>query len=372
MVLLLWALILTVLVNCAYFLLFTKFSFLKNSESITYPVVKNTSKPHGISLLICAKNEAENLKTHLPLWLDQDYPNFEIILINDASSDDTLEIMEAFASENPNISIVNVVNNEAFWGSKKYALTLGIKRAKNLQMLFTDADCRPASKQWMSSMVSQFSDEKQLVLGYGPYLKRPGFLNRCIRYETLLTALQYFSYAKAGIPYMGVGRNIAYTTDLFYGNNGFTSHMKISSGDDDLFVNEVGTSKNTAICFAGEAFTYSLPKRSWKAWWLQKKRHITTAKYYKPKHKFLLGTYYLFNFLFWILLISSFCLLNWQTVLIIIGLRFVFQYVVVGMAASRLNEKDLIPFIPALELFLVFAQLSIFISNSISKSTRWK
>jgi glycosyltransferase involved in cell wall biosynthesis len=369
---LLWALILTVLVNCAYFLLFARFSYLNNSESANPSTYKNTADSPGISLLVCAKNEAENLKVQLPLLLKQDYPNFEIILINDASRDNTQEVMEAFASENPKISIVNVVNNEAFWGSKKYALTLGIKRAKNQRMLFTDADCHPGSKQWLSIMVSHFSNKKQLVLGYGAYLKRPGLLNRFIRFETLLTALQYFSYAKAGIPYMGVGRNIGYTTNLYYGNNGFTSHMKIPSGDDDLFVNEVGTSKNTAICFADEAFTFSLPKRSWNAWWLQKKRHITTAKYYKPKHKFLLGTYYLFNLLFWILLIASVLLLNWQTVLIIIGLRFTFQYVVVGKAASKLNEKDLIPYIPVLELFLVFAQMSIFISNSISKSTRWK
>jgi glycosyltransferase involved in cell wall biosynthesis len=323
-------------------------------------------------LLVCAKNEAENLKKYIPLWLEQEYPNFEIILINDASNDATLEVMEAFAAENSEISIVNVVNNEAFWGSKKYALTLGIKRAKNQRMLFTDADCQPASKEWLSSMASNFSDQKQLVLGYGAYLKHPGLLNRLIRYETLITALQYFSYAKAGIPYMGVGRNLGYTANLYYDNNGFTSHIKIPSGDDDLFVNEVGTSKNTEICIAEEAFTFSLPKRSWKAWWLQKKRHITTAKHYKPKHKFLLGFYYLFNLLFWILLISSFLLLNWQTVVIVVGFRFAFQYVVVGMAASKLAEKDLIPFIPILELFLVFIQMSIFISNCTSKSIRWK
>ena len=369
---LLYALGLAVLVNCGFFLLFSKFSFLKISESGTRTAVKNTLKSPGISLLVCAKNEAENLKMHLPLWLEQDYPNFEIVLINDASNDDTQKVMEAFAAENSKISIVNVVNNEAFWGSKKYALTLGIKRAKNKRMLFTDADCVPGTRQWLSIMASYFSDQKQLVLGYGAYLKRPGLLNRLIRYETLLTAVQYFSYAKVGTPYMGVGRNLGYTADLYYGNNGFTTHMKIPSGDDDLFVNEAGTSKNTAICFAEEAFTFSVPKRSWIAWWLQKKRHITTAKHYKPRHKFLLGTYYSFNLLFWILLIGSFLLLNWQVVVIIVGFRFTFQYVVVGMAASKLKEKDLIPFIPVLELFLVFIQMSIFISNSASKSIRWK
>jgi hypothetical protein len=298
---LLYLLGIVVLINCSYFLLFSKFSFLKPSEG-------KTKKDYAVSLIVCAKNEAENLRKNIPLWLEQKYPDFEIVLINDASSDDTLEVMESFAIEDPRIVIVNVKNNEAFWGSKKYALTLGIKRAKNKRMLFTDADCRPESTLWIKTMVSKFSKQRQLVLGYGAYEKHPGILNALIRFETLMTALQYFSYAKVGLPYMGVGRNMAYTSDLYYSTNGFMSHMKIPSGDDDLFVNEAATKTNTALCLNEEAFTYSEPKSTWTAWKLQKKRHVSTSKLYKLKHKFLLGSYYIFNLLFWILGIV--CFLN--------------------------------------------------------------
>lgn len=362
---LLYALGIVTLVNCFYFLLFSKFSFFKASESISY-------EDYPVSLIVCAKNEAENLKENIPLWLQQDHPNFEIILTNDASIDNTLEVMESFANKDPRIQIVNVENNEAFWGSKKYALTLGIKRAKNKRMLFTDADCHPSSKQWLRNMTSHFTIQKQLVLGYGAYKKKPGILNALIRYETFLTAVQYFSYAKAGIPYMGVGRNLGYTGDLYYGNNGFMSHMKVPSGDDDLFVNEAATKENTAICYHPDAFTYSKPKESWKAWRLQKKRHISTAKFYKTEHKLLLGTYYLFNLLFWLLAGVSFIFLGWKVPLALIGFRFLIQYIILGKAALQLKEKNLIPFIPFLELFLVFAQMSIFISNSMSKPSRWK
>jgi len=354
-----------VFVNCIYYIFFSKFSFSQTSKT-------NKCDFHPVSLIICAKNETENLKTHIPFWIEQEYPNFEIILINDASYDDTLEVMESFALTNSCIKIVDVENNEAFWGSKKYALTLGIKKASNQNLIFTDADCKPSSKYWLQEMASHLKGDKQLVLGFGGYQNLPGLLNKLIRFETLMTAIQYFSYAKAGNPYMGVGRNIGYTSKLFYDNNGFMSHMEIPSGDDDLFVNQAATKKNTAICFSEDSFTYSVPEKSWKSWFLQKKRHVSTAKHYKFKHKFLLGLYYVSEFLFWALSIVTLFLLDWKIPVIIIAFRFLIQYIVIGKAASKLKQKDLIFFLPFWELFLVFIQMSIFISNSASKPTKWK
>ena len=354
-----------VFVNCMYYFLFSKFSFSQTKETKIH-------KQLPVSLLVCAKNEAENLKTHIPFWLEQEYPDFEIILINDASFDETLEVMESFAEKNSTIKIVDVENNEAFWGSKKYALTLGIKKATHPQLIFTDADCKPSSKHWLKEMAAHLQEKKQLVLGFGAYQKFPGILNRLIRFETLMTAIQYFSYSKAGIPYMGVGRNIGYTSSLFYANNGFMSHMEIPSGDDDLFVNQVATSKNTAICFSEDSFTYSVPKKSWKDWVLQKKRHISTAKYYQFKHKFLLGLYYISEVLFWTLSIVSFLLLDWKIPVILITFRFLIKYIVVGKAAKKLHQKDLIFLLPIWELLLVLVHFTIFISNIASKPTKWK
>lgn len=353
------------LVNCAYFLLFSKLSFLKIQK-------QTVVEKHPVSLVVCAKNEAENLRKHIPLWLNQKYPNFELILINDASIDDTLEVIEEFAEKDSRIQIVNVKSNEAFWGNKKYALTLGIKRAKNDHLLLTDADCYPASEEWLGTMASNFSDRKKLVLGYGAYEKQAGFLNKIIRFETLMTAIQYFSYAKAGNPYMGVGRNLAYTTTLYYENNGFMGHIKVTSGDDDLFVNQAATSENTAICIEPEAFTYSIPKEKRKNWRLQKSRHYSTARLYKPKHRLLLGIYYVFNLLFWILAPIILFTIYWEYGLAILLIRILIQYIILGKAAKKLNEKDLIPWIPFYEVFLVLSQLSIFISNRGEKNPRWK
>jgi len=361
-----YLLIAVVVVNILYYLLFSKFAFASSEVS------RQPANTFHISVLICAKNEAGNLKENIPYFLSQEYPNFELILINDASSDDTLEIMKEFAKNDVRIKIVDVANNEAFWGSKKYALTLGIKKAQSLRMLFSDADCKPASNYWISEMAAHFSTEKQLILGYGAYHKKKGFLNRIIRFETFITALQYFSYAKIGIPYMGVGRNLGYTSHLYYEVNGFMSHMKIPSGDDDLFVNEAGTGENTAICFSENAITYSQPKTSWTTWMQQKRRHISTASLYKPVHKILLSSHYIFNLLFWLIAPLAFIFCDWKIVLPLVILKWVIQGIVFTKAALKLKERDLLYIFPFYELFLLFAQMSIFISSSGAKNSQWK
>lgn len=334
----------------------------------------DTTTKHPVSLIVCSKNEAENLKNNIPKWLDQAYPDFQLVLINDASIDETKDVIEQFALEDPRITVVNVENNEAFWGSKKYALTLGIKRAKHKALLFTDADCVPASRDWITEMASKFTDEKELVLGYGAYFKKKGsFLNVLIRFETVITALQYFGYAIFGRAYMGVGRNLAYTTDLFYEQSGFINHMQVPSGDDDLFVNEASTRKNTALSFHPDAFTLSTPKRTFKEWRTQKKRHINVAGLYKKRDRFKLGLFYLSQFLFLVFTITLLIVkYQWEIVVIAIAVRYSVSWFVVGQVASKLKEKDVAFLYPFLELFLIMFQLSIFISNLIAKPSRWK
>tara|TARA_R100001377_G_C3180123_1_gene106303 strand:- start:146 stop:1258 length:1113 start_codon:yes stop_codon:yes gene_type:complete len=351
---------------CYYLFFFSPFAFQKEN--------KPTAKNIPISVIICAKNEAENLKKFLPSVISQNYPNFEIVLINDASYDDTLDVMEAFSEKHSNIKIVDVKNNEAFWANKKYALTLGIKSAKNNHLLFTDADCKPISDNWISQMSSHFTSEKSIVLGYGGYTKiKNSFLNKLIRFETLFTAIQYLSFARMGLPYMGVGRNLAYTKDAFFAASGFMKHMHIRSGDDDLFINEIATSSNTSICVTKDSFTMSNPKTSFKSWVTQKKRHITTAEHYKTSHKTILALFYISQLVFWLtgITLLSF-LFHWEVVLVFISLRFICQFVIISFISKKLDERDLMPFLPFLEFFLIVFQLTIFISNLISKPKHWK
>ena len=349
-----------------YIVIFGKFSFAKTQIG--------TPKRIPISVIVCAKNEQENVSKLIPLLVGQNYPQFEIVLIDDASSDNTLDIFEEFEKLHSNIKLVRVENNEAFWGNKKYALTLGIKAAKNEYLLFTDADCLPASKDWITTMSSQFTVEKTIVLGYGAYEKiANSFLNKIIRYETLLTATQYFSWAKLGKPYMGVGRNLAYKREEFFKVRGFIDHMKIRSGDDDLFINQAAERKNTTVCYLPDSFTYSKPKTSFKDWFTQKRRHVSTAKHYKIFDRNQLGIFYASQLLFLLLSIILLAFhFQWIAVVSIISFRYLFAWIAIGFAAGKLKEKDVMYWFPLIEIVLIFTQLNIFITNTFSKPVHWR
>ncbi len=354
-----------------YLLIFNKLVFYKNKFSSG-----NKDEKIPVSIIICAQDESENLKAFLPKIYEQNYPDFQIVLVDDRSIDDTFDVMQSFKDKYPNQTYVVHIensNDRRFVGNKKYALTMGIKGAKYEHLLFTDADCEPASKDWISIIASRFASKKQLVLGYGKYQNiQNSFLNKIIRYETLQTALQYFSYALKGIPYMGVGRNLAYTKKLFMDNNGFYSHLDILSGDDDLFVNEVATPENTAICIEPAAFTLSKPKTSWKEFIHQKRRHIATADHYKWKHRILLATYYAgligFYALAILLLIKQ---LHWQIVMALVVARFLYWFFINYKTMQKLDEKGLILYLPVLEVTLLLFQFYIFILNLFKKPTDW-
>ncbi len=350
-----------------YFFLFGKFSFLK---------LNDLSKKHlDVSVVICAKNEAENLKTFLPKISDQNYAAFEIVLVDDTSSDDSLQIMQQFKSKfnskSLHIQIISIPKEKS--KGKKAALSKGIHAAKNEFILLTDADCQPVSKEWISEITSNFTKEKTIILGYGAYQKiKKSFLNKLIRYETLLTALQYFSYAVAGKTYMGVGRNIAYKKDAFIKAAGFTNHINIASGDDDLFINQIANKTNTAICFTRNSFTISEPETNFHKWIHQKRRHITTASHYKKNHQLLLGLFYVSQILFWILSVSLLILKIFPVfTIILILIRFIIWYIVIAKTAKKLNEKDLIGFSPIYEISVIFIQFYIFIRNTISSPKQW-
>jgi len=327
----------------------------------------------GMSIIVCAKNESDNLKKNIPLLLNQDHSNFELVLVNDGSTDNSLEVMEEWAAKSNLIKVVDVKRVESFWGNKKYALTLGIKASQKPYLIFTDADCKPASAQWLRYVEAAFTKEKTIVLGYGAYKKiKNSFLNLLIRVETLLTALQYFSFANLGMPYMGVGRNLAYHKDVFFNNGGFMKHIKIMSGDDDLFINNVATATNTVIIDHTDSFTISHPKSKFTDWLHQKRRHVTTSAYYKPLHKFLLGLFYSSQFSFFIVaMIVCVTTIYWKLALALIAVRYVMVLITVAKAGKKLNESQLLVFYPVLEFCLVMLQFFIFSINLVSKPKHW-
>jgi len=328
-----------------------------------------------VSVIICARNEEENLRKYLPLILEQDYPDFEVVVINDCSTDGTEKYLDELQEEYPILKCTTIKEDKKFRHGKKLALTIGIKAAKNDLLLLTDADCRPESSHWIETIQRNFNEGKSIVLGYGGYSEKKGLLNTIIRFETLYIALQYFNYALAGLPYMGVGRNLAYRKDLFFANKGFASHSHIISGDDDLFVNQVADRHNTCIEINLDSHTRSENAHTWKEWYFQKKRHLTAGPRYRFWIKFLLSLEIISRLVFYagfIFLLATNINL-YLAILIPVLVRSSIFITMFKITGTRLNEKHLLLPSLLLDVFMPLFNIFILFVNYVEvRRSRWK
>ncbi|MEJ7691759.1 glycosyltransferase, partial [Daejeonella sp.] len=203
------------------FLIQLYYTIVIHRKLATYKIDEpDTFDESPVSIIICARNEIENLKKNLGSFLQQDHPDFEVVVVNDCSNDGTDWYLRDLSAEHKNLKVVTISEHPRFKHGKKFAVTMGIKASKNENMIFTDADCRPASNRWLSRMQRLFNNNTDIVLGYSPYESSGGLLNKIIRFETFSTALNYISFALEGMPYMGVGRNLAYKKSLFFKGKG--------------------------------------------------------------------------------------------------------------------------------------------------------
>lgn len=326
------------------------------------PPDENSLQHEGVSVLIAARNEEKNLRNLLPHLFNQEYPLYEIIIVINNTSDGTHDFLIGQQKIFSRMRIVIIDHIPDHINSKKYALTLGIRAASYDKILLTDADCLPASKLWIKKMMAGYGNDTDFVLGFSPYRQKNGFLNKLIRFETCVTAIQYLGSASNGMPYMGVGRNLSYRKSFFMSKNGFNGFQKITGGDDDLFVNKNATSESTSVVLDPDSIVISEPVTTLRGYILQKTRHLSVGRHYKLRNKIILGLYALIHLLFWAGFISSpgfnlnpvviiliftvgyipfiagFHMLNKKTgnyfpltLVIFIDLIFIFFYIIVGL-----------------------------------------
>jgi biofilm PGA synthesis N-glycosyltransferase PgaC len=327
-----------------------------------------------ISVIISARNESRNLTENLPYILQQTYADYEVVVVNDCSHDNSDDVLQDIQREFPHLKIVTITEHDRYKTGKKFALTLGIKAAKNEHLLFTDADCKPATLNWITRMAANFTTPgAEIVLGYSPYYRSSNFLNSFVRFETVKTAINYLSAALNGDPYMGIGRNLAYTKTLFFGSKGFAAHMHLMSGDDDLFVNQNATGENSVIEIHPDTFTYTPAKTTLGNWFRQKKRHMGVGKEYKNKHRRMLSVDAISGFLFYVLFIL--CLVFKFEPLLAIGIvafRLILQAAIYFKVYKKLDAGDLLWALPFFDL-IYYLYLNVFgLIGTFIKPTRWK
>jgi cellulose synthase/poly-beta-1,6-N-acetylglucosamine synthase-like glycosyltransferase len=330
---------------------------------------------HPVSVIICAHDEEANLRELLPLLLAQQYPDFEIIVVDDRSNDGTYDYLLGLTRAEPCIRMVRVRETPGHLPGKKFALTLGIRAARHEVILVTDADCRPVSAQWIAGMAQHLAAGVDFVLGLSPYRRLPGWLNRFIRYEAWLTAIFMAGFARLGMPYMGVGRNLLYRKELFFKSKGFNRHLQVVSGDDDLFVNEHARAGNTAVCFAPNSLMVSGPKRSWREFFTQKVRHLSAGKHYRPAHRAVLGLYAVSQTAMWLALPPALMYPGQIPAAGLAGLflvRWFCQMAAVRLMTKRVNMPFEWGWVPVLDFVYALYYLVAGARAALTKKVRWK
>ena len=297
----------------------------------------------GVSVLLAAHNESYNLSNYLQVLLTQDYPEYEVIVVDDGSEDETRAIVESYMLRDTRLHMTFVPYGARVGSTKKLALTLAAKAAKYDYLLLTDADCVPESNQWIRTMIAGFQPGKDIVLGFSPYFEEKGHVNRLVRYDTLFNGLHYLGAALCGHPYMGVGRNLAYRKALFFESGGFTHLMTSKAGDDDLFVNHVATKENTVVVVDRKSYTWSVAKKTMKEWWQQKRRHISVSPAYREQTKMRLAIEPVLRGLFYILVIGLIVHYQFSLIsLVALGLflvRWLLQTAIINASARRMGLK---------------------------------
>lgn len=345
---------------------FSRLAFAKSQSPI-----EGESPP--VSIVVAARNEYENLQKLVPALLELDYPNYEVIIVDDRSYDETYDYLLSMAEKHEQLRVVRVNATPEHVTGKKYALTLGIKAAKNEILLFTDADCLPNSPEWVSYMVAPYvaNEKTELVLGFSPYIKYAGLLNIFTRFETFYVGLQYLSMGLSKMPFMGVGRNISYKKSLFLKNKGFFKHQQVVGGDDDLFVNEVSTSSNTQVVWDLQSQMVSEPKKTWKSWYRQKTRHLSVGQHYRQRNKILLGMLGATHFSVYLFALFLLLVFPYWVALAGYGLRMLSLLIIFEGTRRKIDPKQPVWALPFLDILYILYYIFVGISAFIRKRTSW-
>ena len=335
-------------------------------------------KPHQeqpmvpVSVIIAARDESDNLYENLPTILSQDYPEFEVIVVNHQSIDDSNWLLIAFQQQYKNLKVIDIPKNKHLRAGKKFPITLAIKGAKYEHFLLTDADCKPSSYQWLRKMAGSFSSSKQIVMGYGPFNKEKGFLNKLIRFDAAWIGVNYISMALSKLPYMGVGRNLGYTKTVFNSVSGFKSHYSLPSGDDDLFIQQAAQKSNYTVNIDPDTFCFSPAAPSWSRWVRQKSRHYSTSNQYKVIKKLLLGIYPVTLLLLWL----SFVILLFKADFriidgIVFGIVILLKWWIQGKCLLKLQEKNFVFLLPFWDVFYAVVTPMLFFLTEQKRNTKW-
>lgn len=327
----------------------------------------------SVSVVICAKDDAYNLERRLPFILEQQYPNFEVVVVNDASRDESEYVLRVLQEIYPNLNVVHLYENVNRFLGKKYPISIGIKSAKNEIILLTEADTQPCGYNWITEMVKGFEPKTQMVIGHSIYESKNTFISSLIQYEHQTSSMNYLGNAILKNPYMGTGKNLAFTKKMFFAVNGFIPQYNIPVGEDQVFVNKYAHSKNTKVVLTKDSISQTAPKEKYYEWMIQKKRNYRSLSFFKLKDKLTVSLMPITTVLLYSLIaISIIYKFPWQYAVMALIIKYTIQIIIYFKTSRKLGTKQVAFLSPLYEIIFLPFNTIIRISSLLTKRDKWK
>ena len=333
-----------ILIQGGYFILvFSRIALHRSGSKKS----SNQEPEEGVTVVVTAKNKFHHLKVLIPKLFEQDYPKFDVLIVNDQSTDRTKRLLEDLMSRYPKLRTVTVKYTPKHCNAKKFALTLGIKVAKNDVILLTDTDCLPNSDQWIRKMTAPVREEgKTFALGFSGYSQKPGSLTKWMQFELILKALFFLSFGLWKSPFMGTGKNLCYRKSFFLAAKGFRGFWNMVEGDDSVFVNIPATGSNAKVVIDAEAITQSAPKETLKDYLKQEKNLLQAQRFFRVGDKNKISLYGISHSLYWIggigLLVYFSIIPQWDNFLVVLGIlgfRSILLTLIFRAASKKLQDN---------------------------------
>lgn len=237
--------------------------------------VEEESEPWlGISILIAARNEAQNIETVIRDIFNQSYASelFELIVIDDHSEDETLSIAESLKVEFQNLKVLSNTNGEG----KKAALVTGIQEAKFETIATVDADCRVPS-EWLITMTSHWQQgQTKMLLGPIVLEAEPLILQQAQAMENLAIMGLTGGFGSHQKPIMANGANLFFDKKYFEEIGGYASSEN-PSGDDVFTMLQFSEKWPESVRFVKhyESAVLTRPEPTFSNFWQQRKRWLS-------------------------------------------------------------------------------------------------
>lgn len=284
-------------------------------RAATARVVYASDLPSVSVVVYAHAEEAENLPNLLPALLAQDYPCYEVIVVNDAVSFEMQNAIALYECEYSNVYQTSVPETVYNVSRKKLGITLGVKAAKNDVIVLIESNCKPQGNSWLMSMARNFVPGIDVVLGYTRMVDNSGKKQSGFQaFNRALFAIRYLAYAIIGKPYMGVGSNMAYRKEVFFANKGFSATLNLHYGDDDLLINEIAHGRNTRVEIAPESIVESRHDNVKEAWDESRMKYGFTSKYLRTSSRRVFAIEMLVDILFALTFVASVVLLLPQVI----------------------------------------------------------